>query len=148
MATQGIKLTSEELGLMSLFQSITGAGVRDCIIDNKMGRVVFIVNPGEMGKAIGKNGIMVKTLQRLVSRPVELVEYSDDPKTFIQNALDPKYVTEVRLTEKLDGTKIAGVVVDAKRKSAIVGRNGRNAEKARLIAKRYFQIANVHIVSQ
>jgi N utilization substance protein A len=148
MVTQRIKLTSEELGLMSLFQNVSGAGVRDCVIDEKNGRVIYVVNPGEMGRAIGKNGIVVKTLQRLVGRPVELVEYSDDPKTFIKNALDPKYVLDVRLTEKLDGSKIAVVVVDAKKKSAVVGRNGRNAEKARLLAKRYFQIANVHIVSQ
>jgi len=148
MATQKIKLTSEELGLMSLFQSVSGAGVRDCIIDEKNGRVIYVVNPGEMGRAIGKNGIVVKTLQRLIGKSVELVEYSDDPKTFIKNALDPKHVLDVRLTEKLDGSKIAVVVVDAKKKSAVVGRNGRNAEKARLLAKRYFQIANVHIVSQ
>lgn len=148
MASQRIKLTSEELGLMSLFQNVTGAGVRDCVIDNKNGRVIYIVNPGEMGRAIGKNGIVVKTLQRLVGKPVELVEYSEDPKTFIKNALEPKYVIDVRLTEKLDGSKIAVVVVDAKKKSAVVGRGGKNAEKARLLAKRYFQIANVHIVSQ
>ncbi|NHV96387.1 MAG: NusA-like transcription termination signal-binding factor [Thaumarchaeota archaeon] len=148
MVTQRIKLTSEELGLMSLFQNVSGAGVRDCVIDEKNGRVIYVVNPGEMGRAIGKNGIVVKTLQRLVGKPVELVEYSDDPKTFIKNALEPKYVLDVRLTEKLDGSKIAVVVVDAKKKSAVVGRNGKNAEKARLLAKRYFQIANVHIVSQ
>ncbi len=148
MGTQRIKLTSEELGLMSLFQSVSGAGVRDCVIDEKNGRVIYVVNQGEMGRAIGKNGIVVKTLQRLVGKPVELVEYSDDPKTFIKNALDPKYVLDVRLTEKLDGSKIAVVVVDAKKKSAVVGRNGKNAEKARLLAKRYFEIANVHIVSQ
>ncbi len=148
MGTQRIKLTSEELGLMSLFQSVSGAGVRDCVIDEKNGRVIYVVNQGEMGRAIGKNGIVVKTLQRLVGKPVEVVEYSDDPKTFIKNALDPKYVLDVRLTEKLDGSKIAVVVVDAKKKSAVVGRNGKNAEKARLLAKRYFEIANVHIVSQ
>ncbi|MEM1995209.1 MAG: NusA-like transcription termination signal-binding factor [Nitrososphaerales archaeon] len=148
MAAQRIKLTSEELGLMSLFQNVTGAGVRDCVIDNKNGRVIYVVNPGEMGKAIGKNGIVVKTLQKLVGKPVELVEYSEDPKTFIKNALDPKHVIDVRLTEKLDGSKIAVVVVAAKKKSAVVGRNGKNAEKARLLAKRYFQISNVHIVSQ
>jgi len=148
MVTQRIKLTSEELGLMSLFQSVSGAGVKDCVIDEKNGRVIYVVNPGEMGRAIGKNGIVVKTVQRLVGKPVELVEYSDDPKTFIKNALEPRYVLDVRLTEKLDGSKIAVVVVDAKKKSAVVGRNGKNAEKARLLAKRYFQIANVHIVSQ
>jgi N utilization substance protein A len=53
----------------------------------------------------------------------------------------------VRLTEKVDGSKIAVVVVDQRRKGAVVGRNGKNAEKARLLAKRYFQISNIHIVA-
>jgi transcription termination/antitermination protein NusA len=39
------------------------------------------------------------------------------------------------------------VVVDPKKKGIVVGKDGRNAEKARLLAKRYFQISNVLIVS-
>jgi len=53
----------------------------------------------------------------------------------------------VRISDRNDGTKQAVVVVDAKKKGAVVGREGRNAEKARLLAKRYFQISNVLIVS-
>jgi N utilization substance protein A len=40
------------------------------------------------------------------------------------------------------------VTVDHNRKGAIVGRNGKNAEKARLLCRRYFQISNVHIVTK
>jgi N utilization substance protein A len=144
---QKIKLTAEELGLISLFQTITGATARDCVIDNKMNRVIFVVNKGEMGLAIGKNGVTIRNVEKLIGKPVELVEYSDNPIEFIKNSLNPKYVNEVRLTEKLDGTKIAVVVVDPRKKAAVVGRAGKNAEKARLLAKRYFQIANVHIVT-
>jgi len=35
-----------------------------------------------------------------------------------------------------------------KKKGIVVGREGRNAEKARLLAKRYFQISNVLIISE
>lgn len=143
-----IKLTSEELGLISLFQSISGATAKDCIIDNKMNRVIFVVNKGEMGLAIGKKGQSIKTLEKLIGKPVELVEYSDDPKEFIENALNIKYIYDVRLTEKLDGTKIGVIVVDQKHKGAAVGREGRNAEKVRLLVKRYFQIDRIHIVTQ
>lgn len=143
-----IKLTSEELGLMSLFQSVSGATARDCVIDGRMDRVIFVVNKGEMGLAIGRNGASIKNVQRLVGKPVELVEYSEDPKQFIRNALSARYVGDVRLTEKLDGTKIAVVVVDQRRKGAVVGKAGGNAEKARLLARRYFNISNIHIVTQ
>ena len=143
-----IKLTSDELGLISLFQNITGATARDCIIDDKLDRVIFIINKGEMGLAIGKNGASINKTQKMVRKDVELVEYSDDPKKFIINALNSKFIMDVRLSEKVDGTKIAVVMVDHNRKGAIVGRNGKNAEKARLLCRRYFQISNVHIVTK
>ncbi len=142
-----IKLTSDELRLMSLFQSITSATARDCIVDDRMERVIFVVNKGQMGLAIGKGGSTIKQLQNVVAKKVELVEYSDDPADFIRNMLNADMVGDVRISDRNDGTKQAVVVVDAKKKGAVVGREGRNAEKARLLAKRYFQISNVLIVS-
>ena len=142
-----IKLTSDELRLMSLFQSITSATARDCILDDRMDRVIFVVNKGQMGLAIGKGGSTIKQLQNVVAKKVELVEYSDDPVEFIRNMLNAEMVGDVRISDRSDGTKQAVVVVDARKKGAVVGREGRNAEKARLLAKRYFQISNVLIVS-
>ncbi|MDF2767475.1 MAG: archaeal NusA family domain containing protein [Nitrososphaeraceae archaeon] len=61
--TDKIKLTSDELRLMSLFQSITSATARDCIFDERMDRVIFIVHKGHMGLAIGKGGSTIKKLR-------------------------------------------------------------------------------------
>ena len=142
-----IKLTSDELRLMSLFQSITTATARDCVLDERMDRVIFVVNKGQMGLAIGKGGATIKQLQNVVGRKVELVEFADDASDFIRNMLNADMVSEIRISERMDGTKQAVVVVDAKKKGAVVGREGRNAEKARLLAKRYFQITSLLIVS-
>lgn len=141
-----IKLTSDELRLMSLFQSITSATARDCIVDDRMERVIFVVNKGQMGLAIGKGGSTIKQLQNVVGKKVELVEFSDDPAEFIRNMLNADMVNDVRISDRNDGTKQAVVIVDQRKKGAVVGREGRNAEKARLLAKRYFQISNVLIV--
>ena len=62
---------------MSLFQNITGAIARDCIVDEKMDRVIFVVNKGQMGLAIGKGGATIRQLQGIVTKKVELVEYSE-----------------------------------------------------------------------
>src|ERR671926_1075421 len=148
MMTEKIKLTSDELRLISLFQSITSATARDCIVDDKMERVIFIVNKGQMGLAIGKGGTTIRQLQNVVGKKVELVEYSDDPSEFIRNILNTEMINEIKINDKIDGTKQAIVIVDAKKKGVVVGREGRNAEKARLLAKRYFQISNVLIVSE
>jgi transcription termination/antitermination protein NusA len=141
-----IKLTSDELRLMSLFQSITSATARDCIVDDKMDRVIFVVNKGQMGLAIGKGGSTIKQLQNMVAKKMELVEFSDDPVEFIRNMLNADMINDVRISERDDGTKQAVVTVDPRKKGAVVGREGRNAEKARLLARRYFQISNVLIV--
>jgi N utilization substance protein A len=142
-----IKLTSDELRLMSLFQSVTSATARDCIVDEKMDRVIFVVNKGQMGLAIGKGGSTIKQLQNVVAKKIELVEFSDDAAEFIRNMLNADMVNDVRILDRPDGTKQAVVTVDQRKKGAVVGREGRNAEKARLLAKRYFQITNVQIVS-
>jgi N utilization substance protein A len=142
-----IKLNSDELRLMSLFQSVTSATARDCIVDEKMDRVIFVVNKGQMGLAIGKGGSMIKQLQNVVAKKIELVEFSDDAAEFIRNMLNADMVNDVRISDRSDGTKQAVVTVDQRKKGAVVGREGRNAEKARLLAKRYFQITNVQIVS-
>jgi len=142
-----IKLSSDQLGLISVFQSMSGATVRDCIVDEKGGRLIFIVNKGQMELAIGKKGATIQNIERVIKKPVEVVEWSDDPAEMIRNALDPRAVQEVRLTDKLDGSKSMSVIVDSRRKGAVLGRGGKNAEKVRLIAKKYFNITNVQIMT-
>ena len=145
--TQSIKITTDQMRLMSLFQNVTGATARDCVEDEKQDRVIFVVNAGKMGLAIGKGGSHIKTLQNIIKRNIELVEYSDDPKVFLKNMLNSKLVSEVKIKKRADGTLQAIVIVDPRKKGIVVGREGRNAEKARLFAKRYFEISSVLINS-
>jgi len=145
--TEKIKLTSDELRLISLFQSITSATARDCIVDEKMDRVIFVVNKGQMGLAIGKGGTTIKQLQNVIPRRIELVEYSDNEDEFLKNILNSSMINEIKIKKRIDGTKKAIVFVDLKKKGVVVGKEGRNAEKARLLAKRYFHISNVLILS-
>ncbi len=145
--TQSIKLTTDQLRLMSLFLNVTGATARDCVEDEKQDRVIFVVNAGKMGLAIGKGGSHIKNLQNIIKRNIELVEYSEDPTVFLKNMLNAKLVSEVKMNKRADGTMQAIVIVDPKKKGIVVGREGRNAEKARLLAKRYFEITSVLINS-
>ncbi len=145
--TQSIKITTDQMRLMSLFQNVTGATARDCVEDEKQDRVIFVVNAGKMGLAIGKGGSHIKTLQNIIKRNIELVEYSDDPTVFLKNMLNSKLVSEVKINKRADGTLQAIVIVDPRKKGIVVGREGRNAEKARLLAKRYFEISSVLITS-
>jgi len=143
--TSGIKFTSTEMRYIALFESITGASVKDCIIDEEQGRVIFVVNEGQVGVAIGRGGRNIHTLERMTGKKHMIIEYSEDPAQFIKNALKPALVKEVRLTERSDGKKIAVVAVNPRDKGVAIGKNGKNAERLRFLAKRYFQIQNVSI---
>jgi transcription termination/antitermination protein NusA len=143
--TSGIKITSNEMRFIALFENITSANVKDCIIDEEQGRVLFVVSEGQIGVAIGRGGRNIHTLERMTGKKHEIIEYSEDPAQFIKNALKPATVREVRITEKTDGKSIAVVTVNPQDKGVAIGKNGRNAERLRFLAKRYFNIQNVSI---
>lgn len=133
---------------MSMFEGMTGATARDCVIDEKRNRVIFVIAKGQMGLAIGKDGASVKKIERTVRRPVEVVEWADDVEGLVKNSLGAKFVQEVRVSDRLDGTKGVVVIVDSRKKGAVLGLGGKNAEKVRLLARRYFDINNVQITSE
>ncbi len=138
----------DQMRKISLFQNITKVTPRDCIDDEKQDRLIFVVNEGKMGLAIGKNGSNIKSLQNLLKRNIELVEYYNDPIKFLKNLLNAKLINEVKISKRADGSQQAIVLVNPNNKGLVVGRAGRNAEKARLLAKRYFDIPSVVINNQ
>ena len=144
---QEIKLTSDELKLIALFQKITRASARDVIDDERMNRLIFVVNEGKMGLAIGKGGSNIKNLQNILKKDIELVEYAPEPEAFLKKILNAKFILSIKFSERLDGTTQVEVTVNAEKKGVVVGREGRHAQKARLLAKRYFNISKVLINS-
>ena len=144
--SKGIRFTNREMRFIALFESITGATVRDCIIDDENNRIIYVVKEGEMGIAIGKRGKNVSLLEKMTGMKHEIIEFSDDPARFIRNALRPARLREIRITQRTDGRKIAVVSVDPKDKGIAIGKNGKNAERIRFLARRYFDISNVSIL--
>ena len=130
--------------LIALFESITGATSKDCLIDEENDRVILVTKKGEMGLAIGKAGRNINTLREMTGRQIEVVEAADEPEQLIRNSLAPARVRTVRITEKPD-SKIAVVEVESRDKAIAIGKNGKTIDKARLLAKRYFNIEHVII---
>ncbi|MBS7649805.1 MAG: NusA-like transcription termination signal-binding factor [Candidatus Bathyarchaeia archaeon] len=144
MQTPRIRLKGEEMKFMALFESITGATSKDCLIDDENDRIILVAKKGDMGLAIGKDGRNINTLRRMTGRRIEVVEAADDPEQLIRNSLAPAKVRAVRITEK-QNSKIAVVEVEPKDKAIAIGKNGKTIDKTRLLAKRYFQIDHVII---
>jgi N utilization substance protein A len=143
--SSGIKITSREMRYIALFENITGATVKDCIVDEDANQIIYVVKEGNVGIAIGKGGKNIRLLERMTGKKHDIIEHSENPTQFIKNALKPAQVKEIRITERPDGKTMAVVSVNPKDKGVAIGKNGKNAERIRFLAKRYFQIQNVSI---
>jgi N utilization substance protein A len=145
IAMPTIKLASDEIRYITLFETLTGAQIRDCIIDDDNSRIIFIVNPGYAGIAIGKNGINIKRIKKVIGKNIEIVEYADSIEQFIKNALYPARVKLVKVSTLPDNKKTVSITVDPVDKGFAIGKDGKNIQKIKLILKRYFDISNVMV---
>jgi N utilization substance protein A len=141
--TISIKLGGNEIRFISLFESITGAVAQDCIIDED--RIIFIVKAGNIGMAIGKKGINIQRVRDFLQKPIEIVEFAQAPEEFIKNTLAPARIMLISITERRDGKKIAMVTVNEKDRGIAIGKNGKNVARARLLARRHYNIEDVII---
>ena len=138
-----IKFGANEIRFIALFENMTGAMVKDCIIDDDNNKVTFVVKQGDMGLAIGKRGSTVSKVQKAVDRGVEIIELNDDPVQFIRNILSPAELQSVKISTRKNGEKIATVATDNTNKRIAIGKNGINIERAKLLANRLHNIDNI-----
>ncbi len=135
-----IKLSTEGLRYITLFEDLTKATVKDCIIDE--GRIIYVIKEGDMGAAIGRNGDHINRVKKAVDKHIDLVEYSDEPAAFIKNAFSPVMVRSINIVDR-NNKRLAYVEVSNKDKGLAIGRNGKNIEKVKLVAKRHHDIDDV-----
>ncbi len=138
-----IKFNANDMRFIALFESMTGAMVKDCIIDDDNSKVTFVVKQGDMGLAIGKGGNTVTKVKKAVGRGVEIIEYNEDPEQFIKNILSPAELKSIKVVTKNNDEKIAFVNTDSSNKRIAIGKNGVNIERAKLLAKRQHNISNI-----
>lgn len=125
--------------LITLFESMTGAEVKDCIADEK---VIFIIEENQMGKAIGKNGANVKRIENAIKKKIKLVEFSNNVLQFVKNIIYPIEALDINFEE---GTiTIHGK--DTNTRAMLIGRERRNINHLSGIVKRYFDVKEIKVV--
>jgi N utilization substance protein A len=81
-----------------------------------------------VGCCVGLRGIRIQNIvNELNGEKIDVVQWVDDPKTLIANALSPAQVTSVELNEA-EGTAV--VAVPDKQLSLAIGKEGQNARLA------------------
>ncbi|EUJ31748.1 transcription elongation factor NusA [Listeria floridensis FSL S10-1187] len=81
-----------------------------------------------VGACVGPKGARVQTIvNELKGEKIDIVEWSDDPYTFVANALSPSKVLDVIVNEEEQATT---VVVPDYQLSLAIGKRGQNARLA------------------
>jgi len=132
-------LDSQAIKLINLFQTLTRANIKDCI--NQANKIIFVVQPGEIAKAIGSKGINVKNLERALKKRVKITEFSQDCKTFISNLIHPLKVSDIEEKEGIFTLKSE----DSKTRGALIGKVGSNLRDLEEVIKRYFDIKKLRV---
>lgn len=131
--------TSTTLQRMALFENVTHARLRDCV-ENDAG-YIFIVEPNDIGKAIGTGGKHVHKLEQLLKKNVKIVEFSDNPVSFIKSLIYPLQATTIT---SIDG-KLIITPKDSRTRGFLIGRNATILRSFEAVIQRYFPITEVVI---
>lgn len=128
-----VKFDTETIRLITMFENLTSAPVKDCLIDNLTNTIYFIVEEGKVGIAIGKNGSRVKNVENLVKKHIKIFEFSKDLITFIKNIMPQ--VTSVKIRNE-DERIILEIKVEKKDRALTIGRDGKNLKIYKEILQR------------
>lgn len=82
-----------------------------------------------VGAMVGGRGVRVSTvMSELGGEKIDIIEWSDDPKEFIEDALSPAKIVEVEVVDEEE--KQAKVVVSEDQQSLAIGKGGQNVRLA------------------
>ena len=85
-------------------------------------------NIDPVGSCVGQRGVRVNTvISELGGEKIDIIQWSDNPETFIGSALSPAKINQVKLFVEDNRAQIE---VDPEQFSLAVGRGGQNARLA------------------
>jgi N utilization substance protein A len=153
MIRKNIKIDRKSMELISLFNNITGAIIKDCLIfespENESDIIVFLVKKEDVGKAIGKAGEHVKDLMSKLQKKIDVIPWSENLEDFIQNILNTTkssikvQTIEIRESKNLKKTVIISVRPQDRGKA--IGKEGSMIKKVKELVLRHFEVDNVII---
>ncbi len=153
MIKKNIKVDRESIDLISLFNSISGAIIKDCIIfqlpneDSEI--IIFLVKKEDIGKAIGKGGEHVKDLMTKLQKKIDVIPFSEHLDKFIQYILNTAKnsikVQNIEIKTSRNGKKTVIISVRPQDRGKAIGKDGSMIRKIKFLVLRHFDIDNVII---
>ena len=137
-----IAFDTTTLGYIRLFEERTGARVKDCFESED--KLVILVHPGDVHKAVGPGGVLVDRLKGMLKKEIQVVEWSDDPEVLVKNIFywySPKKVDFGPMGKGRHAT----VTVDPAWKARAIGKAGKNLKVGRSILLRHSDVVSVSV---
>ncbi|MFH1510300.1 MAG: NusA-like transcription termination signal-binding factor [Candidatus Woesearchaeota archaeon] len=135
-----VRFDTQSMKLISLFQSITGVSVKDCIVEDD--KVTLIVPQGDASRAVGRNGVNVRRLELSLNRKLKIVEFNPDVVEFTRNIIYPLKAKEV--------VESSGALIitppDLQTRGYLIGRNASKLRHTESLIKRHFDITELKVV--
>ena len=134
-----IVLDTGVLQTMFLFERVTHAKIKDCIV--LPDQIIFVVLPNELGRAVGAKGRNVQELARLLKKKIRVVEYREDCTSFIKSLLYPIEVKNV----SIENSVVMITAPNVQSRGILIGRNAERLRMHEAIVKRYFPIKEMRV---
>ncbi len=133
-------LDRDAFELMNAFEHKTHAKAIDVVVDGD--NVVFIVQEGEIGKAIGKGGsTLLRLREAFKPRNVEVIEDAQDFRSMVEKTLRGAVIRKI--TNENSQVLIS---VDPTTRGVAIGKGGSNIKKLKIAMKRKFGIEDTKIL--
>ena len=139
--------------LISLFNNISGAIIKDCLIfespENNSEIIIFLVKKEDVGKAIGKAGEHVKDLMTKLQKKIDVIPWSENLEQFIQFILNTTKnsikVQNIEVKESRNEKKTVIISVRPQDRGKAIGKEGSMIRKIKVLVLRHFEVDNVII---
>lgn len=136
-----MELNERGLSLFTLFESITSVMPRDYAEAEET--IIFLVDPFQLGRSIGKNGVNVDKLKTKINKRVFVVADSDDPSTFIRNFFSNLKILAIEERNVMNERSFL-VYFDEKERGLAIGKNGERIKILKEFLKKKFN-ATAHV---
>ncbi len=141
-----LTINNETFRYLSVFGTLTGVSAVDCFENGD--EVVYVVEAGKIGIAVGKGGVNIKKVEKLLKKKVRLVEHSQDAVRFVRNVLFPMKLKNVYVSTKSDGSQVINLQVDARMKRTLMKESKNLYNLLNQLVSRHFPDFKVEVKEQ
>jgi NusA-like KH domain protein len=135
-----MKFDNDTISLIQLFERTSTAKVKDCFTDS-LNQLTFIIEQGDIAKAVGKNAATVLKIQDMLKRKFRVIEYDTDIRKFIANTVRPNKLERI---DESDGVYTI-YAPDYASRGYLIGKNASFLRNTEAVVKRYFDIKEIKV---